>query len=134
VIFDGNYDFINMRGYSRFTPKAEDIIKIEYILNSKLKQVTDKNDQDSIYINLKYYMRQYIGLINAKGEKVVFVNFLRGEYIKDMEELAVSEPKLKYESWKESWKVVSDGGNYFWKIKINIKRKYLFDFAVNGES
>lgn len=108
---------------SRCTPSKEDILKVEQLLKAKL-ELANKDLENQlgnypvIHEKLKKYLRQYVGFVNSKGEKVIWVNFL---WNKDLTE------KAAYEIIH-----VQDGGSYFWSIKINIDKEELFELSVNG--
>jgi hypothetical protein len=73
-----------------------------------------KND---FVIDLKRYKRQYIAIINDKGEKEVWINCF-------------------CHTWDTNWRkeliLVDDGGNCYFNLKINLTTKKYYDFSVNG--
>ena len=86
-------------------------------INSKHPEY--KLDRNYFVIDLKRYKRQYIAVINRKGEKEVWINCFCG-------------------TWSGKWKVqqiqVKDGGNCFFNLKINLKTRNYYDFSVNGDA
>lgn len=70
-------------------------------------------------IDLKRYKRQYIPVINEKGQKEVWVNCFCRAYYKD---------------WLKEIISVRDGGNCYFNLKINLTLKTFYDFSVNGEA
>lgn len=66
---------------------------------------------------LHNYRRQYIAVINRKGEKVVWVNFFC-----DSNNL----------EWRKEVIVVEDGGNCYFNLKINLSTKAVYELFVNG--
>ena len=83
----------------------------------------DKIAQAYIYqnkINLldwSAYKRQYIPVINDKGEKEVWVNCLCQTIDSD---------------WKKRAIIVMDGGNCFFNFTISLTTKNITDFSING--
>jgi hypothetical protein len=86
-------------------------------INSKHPEF--KLDRNNFIIDLKRYKRQYIAVINSKGEKEVWINCFCS-------------------AWSGNWKAqqiqVEDGGNCFFNLKINLKTRNYYDFSVNGEA
>lgn len=71
----------------------------------------------SYLVDLKKHKRQYIPIINDKGEKEVWVNcFCR--------------------TWDKNWKKeilrITDGGVCFFRLKINLTNKKHYDLYVNS--
>jgi hypothetical protein len=126
-IFDKSHDVLysinNQR--ERFTPLDTDIADAETIL---CKGIKEKNKERINQIgncpvidkNLKKYQRQYLGFINLKGEKIIWINFIWGKTMDDK----ISKDVL----------FVNDGCSHYWNIKINLTTKELFDLDINGVS
>jgi hypothetical protein len=76
-------------------------------------------DKSQFIIDLKRYKRQYIAVINKKGEKEVWINCFceRGS-----------------SNWRKEIVEVLDGGNCYFNLKINLTRKTYSDLRVNGEA
>lgn len=70
-------------------------------------------------IDLKDYKRQYIAVINSKGQKEVWVNCICNAASKD---------------WKKGLIIVLDGGKCYFNVKINLKTKKFSNFVVNGDA
>lgn len=110
----------------RYTPSKEDVIQLEKLIKSDLKEVnTSLNNQGGdnpiIHRCLKKYLRQYVGFINNNGEKIVWVNFIW--------ENNTSKAKMSKDIID-----VMDGASYYWNIKVNLSKNQLFDLSVNGTS
>ena len=70
------------------------------------------------FIDLTRYKRQFIAVINTKGEKVVWVNcFCHAEL-----------------NWRKEEIVVYDGGNCYFNVKINLTKASWYEMMVNGEA
>lgn len=111
-------------------------IKIErkharYVVQKK--RLEERNIDKEIYLrgccpnydcrildSLGQYIRQYRGIKDKMGNKILYVNF-------------ISKKELKmHPYWKKGWVSVCDGGFDYWQIKVNLKRKRCFDLSVNG--
>ncbi|MGY3087089.1 hypothetical protein ACVWYF_000115 [Hymenobacter sp. UYAg731] len=74
--------------------------------------------RENYFINLSRYRRQFIAVINPKGEKKVWVNCF-----------CSSEP-----NWRKKELVVDDGGNCYFNVKINLTKAIWYEMMVNGEA
>ena len=108
---------------NRFTPTKEEIIKAENTLKYKLKLLNNPLMNQSrspiIHKNLKKYKRQYFGYINAKGEKILYINSLWSKSNRE-------------NYWLQQMMMVSDGGSYYWNIEYNLETDELENLKVNG--
>ena len=103
----------------------ENLSKVDLEIINELLQTAVNNyniskesrDKD---IDLSKYNRQYIAVLNEKGEKEVYVNCFKNRQVR------------KDESWKKNLYIVVDGGSDFFKIKINLTKFLYYDFSVNG--
>lgn len=109
----------------RWTPTMQDIENAEKLIR---KYVTKKskhhlvNQSDGcpiIYQNFDKYVRQYYGIFNKKGQKILEVNFLWREYAYETE-------------WKCVRLMIFDGCSFYWDISVNMNKKKCFDYWVNG--
>ncbi len=112
-----------------------DLLKIETILNQcindynldqerQFKEINNKHpeyklDKKNFIIDLTRYKRQYIAVINSKGDKEVWVNCF-------------------CKTWNKTWKtnliMVADGGNCYFNLKINITTGHYYELMVNGDA
>jgi hypothetical protein len=74
-------------------------------------------DKNNFIIDLKKYKRQYIAVINSRGEKEVWINCF-----------CDTSPK----GWKNNLIIVEDGGNCYFNLKINLTTDEYYDLMVNG--
>ena len=117
AIFQSTYD-INFlfREYGRWTPQKEDVIGAERLLKEYILENAPNIDK-----KLSQYRRQYFGLIDKDGEKIIWINCF-----------------LDYEDYHKNWKAdlvyVLDGGLNFFEIKVNLKTRKCFDLYVHGEA
>lgn len=67
-------------------------------------------------IDLSKYVKQVVVYTNKAGEKEVWINCYRGDdVIKEIVD-------------------VNDGGNSFFNVRINLGKKLVYDFSVNGDA
>ena len=64
------------------------------------------------------YKRQYVPVLNEKGEKEVWINFFCNDFDDD--------------NWKTATFNVRDGGNCFYSLKVNLATKEVYDLEING--
>jgi hypothetical protein len=124
-IFPKEYKSIyySQNEYSSYTPSKEEIINAETVLKRKLKEINKfKINQDNkcpiIHKQLCKYNRQYFGILDKNGKKVVFINFIWEK----------STPN----NWDKEIIMVLDGCSYYWNIKVNITDSLLYDLNING--
>lgn len=110
-----------------------DLKQIETILNECIKdynpereiqfqEINDKHpelklDKKNFVIDLTLYKRQYVAVLNSKGEKEVWVNCFCSN---------------GNENWKENLVFVKDGGNCYFNLKINLTTGKYCELIVNG--
>ncbi len=113
----------------------DDLLKIETILNKsikdynpnqerKFKEINDKHpeyklDKKNFTIDLTLYKRQYVAVLNSKGEKEVWVNCFCG---------------AGSQNWKKNLIFVKDGGNCYFNLKINLTTGQYYELMVNGDA
>lgn len=114
---------------------SEDLYQIEKILtdflikyNHDLRvQFEDKANKypnksfnlSNFIIDLNKFKRQYIPVINDKGEKEVWINCFCGQW----------GANGRTEIFE-----VEDGGNCYFNLKINLTTAFIYDFIVNGDA
>ncbi len=110
-----------------FTPSIDEIVlakklSIQHI--DSLEQIRKNKNSDLgkiLRFNHSDYYRQYIGYIDNKGNRVIFIN-------------AICSASGDRNDLKKTWWFVLDGGSCYYQIRIDLKGKKCFDFAVNGEA
>ena len=134
VIFSKDYVGLMIGSNNKFTPTQVDIDSAEIILKKGIKKINKNrpNQVDNcpvIHRNLGKYKRQYFGYIDQNGDKVIFINCF---WDKNgfMDKVLYNEPKDT--KWKTEEKFMLDGCSYYWSINVNLNKKILFDFGVNG--
>ncbi len=130
IILAKNYPYnktLNKK-YVRWIPNTNDIIIAENCIDNFINKKSKVKIKDTlkkislINKNLNKYIRQYIGYINKKGQKIIFVNFL---WFDILQYYGV------YSFWKEYWIYGYNQGTDVWEIKVNLDKQKCFDFYVN---
>jgi hypothetical protein len=109
-----NIDSLVEKCIEEYNPKQKEYYKE---MNAKYPKYDFK--EESFLINLKKYKRQYVAVVNKKGEKEVWINCF-------------------CETWNSDWKkeimMVDDGGKCFFNLKINLSKLSYYQLRVNGEA
>jgi hypothetical protein len=110
----------------RYTPSKSDIQVAERVVNEKISainkpMINQGGDCPIIHKRLKKYIRQYVGFVNKEGERIVWINFIWEH--SDMPKRAA-----------EDIVSVFGGCSHYWRVKVNIDRRELYDLEVNGPS
>ena len=126
-IFDSTYTILKSvdMQQKRFTPSCEDIRKAEKILSGNLASINKQNfnqvdDCPIIHEKLQKYVRQYVGFVNMKSQKIIWVNCL---WNKSLEERAGKDVII-----------VDDGCSYFWDVEVNLNTGELANLMINGSA
>lgn len=120
--------YIYPKAIARFTPTAREIDEAEQIICIELAKIDKQAKGQDRHIHfmvakLASYNRQYVGFIDAKGRKAIWVNFLWGAHEHEYRE-AFDKEIIE----------VDDGGSYFWNVKVNLQRKHLFELVINSQA
>lgn len=136
VLMDSNYTIIPFtkttytpfKNVSQTNLEKNEIIAIERLLddcvdeyNSKRprKTSTDRRKYEPFgIIQLTSYKRQYVSVINKKGEKEVWVNCFRNNAFD--------------QDWKREIVSVRGGGVGYFNVKVNLTQNKYYDFRVNS--
>ena len=123
AIFPKEYELPNSKLQidKRFTPSKEEIELFENQLYKEFKEFKKSNPtqrkskKQIIYKSLRKYNRQYLGIINESGNKILFINFLNSSSgIKEIDN-----------SWKKEWKLIFDIGHENWYAKYDLNEKQI---------
>lgn len=85
----------------------------------KTKSLSVGIDRQNFVIDIERYKRQYVACVDSNGDKIVWVN-------------CVCDVTDTF--WKHIIVDVSDGGNCYFNVKLNLAKRTWFDLYVNGES
>ncbi|MDT0651900.1 hypothetical protein [Autumnicola edwardsiae] len=98
--------------------KENNGLQKEALKEQNAENPENKWTETGFELEKKNYYRQYVPIINEKGEKVVWVN--------------LSCRKLP-ENWQtELLPPVADGGNCYFNVKINLTRNTYLDLRINS--
>jgi hypothetical protein len=106
-----------------FTPTLEEVEAAEKLLKAHLP-VLNKNKSNqsgtcpNIEKKLESYTRQYVGISNKTGEKVIWINM-------------VMHPS---DEASEGIIFVLDGCSNYWNVKVNLTTGEVYDLSVNGSA
>jgi hypothetical protein len=120
---DSTPNYIFDKSYKPATLSDADIIQIEKLIDKKVSEVNDEvkatGHFKSEYIkNPQKFYKQFIAVINSKGEKEVWVNCCCTIYNRS--------------DWKTQILLVLDGGSCFFNLKINLSSNTVYDLMING--
>jgi len=138
AIFPKTYNITysnNLPNDKRFTPTKTEIRELESRLRIYLKEISKnktnrgKGDGPNIQRNLDKYVRQYIGFVDEKGQRIIHVNFVWNHYSFWNKIRGYEKPN---DSWKSDWQFVLDGGSYYWNIDYIMTKNDFDNLNVNG--
>lgn len=143
VTFNGTRGTIFTKNYqkplffdssARWTPNKNEIELAEGILRQEIKE-TNKgriNQMDNcpvIHRHLNDYFRQYVGIINDKGQRLIHINMYWDKFGLLDRIKGYSDNRLDF---KSDYTTVFDGCSYYWQINVNLEEKKLTDIWING--
>jgi hypothetical protein len=139
TIFNDNYPFVNflmleLDSTKRWTPNADDIKAAEKILKEQIKDANKNrpnqmNGCPTIHKHLNDYFRQYVGLINEKGHKVIHINMSWDKFTLKDRIVGNSDSRRDF---KSDYSMTLDGCSYYWEVSIDMDDKKISGFGVNG--
>ena len=106
-----------LRGVRPASLGTDEVDSIEVILRA---MVQEQNARGRAHLsNLTQYKRQYVAVINAKGEKEVWVNCFC---------------QLVSPAWRKEIVVVYDGGPCFFHLVVNLSKHQYYSVMINGDA
>ena len=100
------------------TINRKEVELIEKILKKAVESYNKEVKKNSFAIRpLAVYRKQFVPVINRKGEKEVWVNCLCDD---------------DDDGWKKGIIMVDDGGNCYFNLKINLTKKTFSQIMING--
>lgn len=127
VIFTADYPILHLAlpgvdPSKRFTPTKKDIEETNSIFREQVigsgKAHLNHYENYPVGINLNKYFMQYVGFINARGEKVIHINYVWKERDVDY--------------FNSEYLNINDGGNHYWQLNINLSAHKVINLWVNG--
>jgi hypothetical protein len=102
--------------------EIEEILKVAIIENNVSQKIElekhnkeypkNKWTETGFELTTAGFKRQYVPVINEKGEKEVWINFFCDDW--------------GNENWKKEIMIVHDGGNCYFNLKVNLSTKKIF--------
>jgi hypothetical protein len=121
IPFEKSMIWIFAGGYKAAKLTQTDITEIDEMYNKSIINFNSKlsGNGKAFTIDPKpsNYRRQYICVINEKGQKEVFVNCFCDSFDHD---------------WKNEVIEVADGGNCYFNFKINLATRNQYEFSFNS--
>jgi hypothetical protein len=74
------------------------------------------------YKHLKKHKRQYLGIYNSHGERIVFINGFHQRTLQ------------RHPNWRKNIVFVLDGGNNYFESEINIDKMKVETFIFHGSA
>ena len=114
----------NIEDIEKILNKSVDEYNIEQekeFIKMKAEHPEYKLEKEDWLIDLKKYKRQYVAVINAFGEKEVWINCFCGGW-------------GKRNICKTKVVIIDDGGHCFFNLKINLTKGVYYHFDVNGRA
>jgi hypothetical protein len=108
------YGYLFGKNAKASTLSVSEIVDIENLIKKRINEY-NKNASQFIAKPDKYY-KQFIAVINSKGEKEVWVNCCCSVMA----------------DWRKQIQVTYDGGSCYFSLKINLTKGTVYDFMVNG--
>jgi hypothetical protein len=105
--------------------KVEELVQLcvtEYVnqRGDQLGQPEETTQRDPYRIARSGYVLQCIAVIDARGEKQVWVNAL------------CNHDWPTKNNWRERIQMVEDGGGCYYQLKVNLSKGTYYDLNVNG--
>lgn len=111
VNLGGRYDSM-----VRFTPSINEVNTADSLAEIHIKKNRKDYSWTTEISDYKSYYRQYVGYLNEKNKKIIFINsFCRPEKL-----------------WTKYLLLAMGGGSCWFNIKVNLDAKDTFDFNVNA--
>ena len=114
--------FVHSDSAKSYHPTLGDVQRAEVIFAEVLNLRTDSANQVPRVFLAPYfyqYIRQYIFYLNKQNDTCVYINLVQFQRAK---EYGVDSRFLQ----------VCDGGDYYWRAKINLTQRQLLDYSING--
>ncbi len=90
---------------------------IEHLIDSSYQDYNNHNTHRQLVAPLSAYRRQYVAVVNAQGQKEVWINFFCSFFNTD---------------WKHHVLIVDDGGVCFFQLRINLSTRNVSELIPNG--
>jgi hypothetical protein len=95
---------------------VKEVLEIEDIIGDKVSEIILNHNKGNKEPDT--YVRQYVAVINSLGEKEVWVNIFCNAFSDSL--------------WKEGILDIADAGDCAFQLKVNMKKKIIYDFMINS--
>ena len=118
ALFEKGSDVFLESSSNLSTMSSSDFLIVDEVLNKAIANDEFFFLKSKKLSSLKKYYRQYMVYIDENNQKYVYINAM------------CNLPEFM--DWKKKFLHVSDGGECYWNIKINISKKSYESLIVNG--
>jgi hypothetical protein len=118
--YDSSVDMAMDEKFNKAKPTTLSIAEVndmEPLIDSSYQDYNGHNMHRQLVAPLSAYRRQYVAVINALGQKEVWINFFCSFFNTD---------------WKHHVLIVDDGGICFFQLRINLSSKKAGELIPNG--
>ncbi|MDO6433135.1 hypothetical protein Q4E93_21175 [Flavitalea sp. BT771] len=118
--YDSSVDMAMITGFYKArttTLSIDEINDMEQIVDSSYQEYNRKNPRRQLLGPLSTYKRQYVAIVNEKGQKEVWINFFCSSF---------------GAGWKHHVLIVDDGGVCFFQLTINLYSRRAGELIPNG--
>ena len=118
-----NYDSSVARAMYKFnkvkpaTLSIAEVNDMEQLIDSAFQDYNTHNPYSQLAAPLSGYKRQYVAVINRRGQKEVWINFFCSEFDTD---------------WRHHVLLVNDGGSCYFHLRINLSSRKAGKIFPNG--
>ena len=92
--------------------------QLEKLKNHNNEYPDNQWTETGFELKTKGFKRQYVSVINEKGQKEIWINFFCDDW--------------GSENWKSDIMMVHDGGNCYFNLKVNLETKAYSELSING--
>jgi hypothetical protein len=114
--------FVHSDSAKSYHPTLKDVQRAEVLFAEVLNFRTDSANQVPRVFLAPYfyqYIRQYIFYLNKQNDTCVYINLVQFQRAKEY-------------GVDRSFLLVHDGGDHYWHAKINLTKRQLLDYNING--
>jgi hypothetical protein len=126
TMFQAHSLFYKLGFYSSSQPQSsiKGDVQVWSLTKLEIEQAENilDNNLGNYYNHLKRHKRQYFGIYNSQGERIVFIN---GFHQSTMQ---------RHPNWRKNIVFVLDGGNNYFESEINIDKKKVETFLFHGSA
>ena len=134
-----------VEGACVYTPVLSDIRKTERILQRAYPSVQEHAYHKDGHLfeegGLRNFARQYVFMKSPEGKKFVYVNFVllrwsdledKDPPVYDPDDVDYIPPPPSRHALSRFWLIVDDGGDGYWRAMLDLDKKVVERFFING--